>query len=252
MHCYLDAGGTKDPYALSCAGWIASEESWVNFDHEWSEALRNEGVSEFHMSQLAHFQGEFKGWKGDEGRRIKFLQKLVAIIKANTVRHIGITLHMDMYNRLDAETTIRARLGPPYVLTMLFTAIHLQNWQERHAPSDALSVFFEHGDDDQGLLLRALKNLQYPFPLQLVRKRQQTVNGVRYVTPFQAADFLAYELHKGTKEMRRAGKNEIKGRKSLVALLPVGPDDYTGVIDIHALGAICKSFGVMRRQKRDL
>lgn len=126
-----------------------------------------EGVRELHMSKLAHFQGEYRPWKGDENRRIRFIKKIVAIIKKYTIRHVVTTL--------------------------------------------------------------------------------QSSSSVQYVTPFQAADFLAYEFYKGVKEMRSTGRHEINGRKSLLALVPVGPDEYSRVIDIHALAVYVKTFGVTRR-----
>jgi len=247
LHCYLDAGGTKDHLSLSCGGWIATEENWQRFHADWTEVMAAEGVRELHMSKLAHFQGEYRPWKGDEDRRIRFIKKLVAIITKYTIRHVVTTLHLDIYKRLNEQATVEERLGSPYVLTMLSAILMAKDWHEKHAPSETMSVFIEHGDEDQGLLLKILKRFEFPYPLAVLPKRQKSGSGVQYITPFQAADFLAYEFYKGVKEMRSTGQHEIKGRKSLLALVPVGPDEYSRVIDIHALAVYVKAFGVTRR-----
>lgn len=246
---YLDAGGSSKLPALSAAGYIAREEQWAAFDRDWAEALQDAGVSALHMKDFAHSRKEFTSWKADEPRRAAFLSRLAEIIKRHTLKHVAVTLFVDVYDKLNAKATVRERLGGPYVLTMLTAIVLTNHWRDRNAPSEPMAVFVEHGDEDQGVLIDCVRRLEYQHPVTPLRK-SSTVDGMlRYVLPFQAADFLAYEYQKGMRTMRARGVVETQSRRSFFNLFPVhGPDDYSRVIDVHGLGELCKKFGVRRRR----
>jgi hypothetical protein len=248
---YLDAGGDASRPALSACGWIAHEDQWQAFTIAWENTLKEAGVSELHMRHFAHSRGEFESWKGDENRRAMFLATLATIVKKHTIRHVAVTLHTSVYHALNREATVQERIGSPYVLTMLSAIVLGQIWRDRNMPLEPMQFYVEHGEVDQGVLFKVLRRLEFPHPVRSSPKKFREQDGtIRFVLPFQAADLLAYEYYKGIATMRERGVNEIKGRRSLRALLPIGDDDYSRIIDVHALGVMCKRFGVRRRAKR--
>jgi hypothetical protein len=169
------------------------------------------------------------------------------VIKRNTVRNIAVSLRVDIYDALNAKATVRERLGQPYTLTMLFACVLAQTWRASYKPKYSMVVFVEYGDRDQGELIDVINRIEYPHVVTPLKKKLAGPSGVRYVQPFQAADFLAWEFQKAHRTMRERQVNKIKSRKSLHALIPVGPTKYQQVISAQGLGELCKSFGVRRR-----
>jgi hypothetical protein len=244
---YLDAGGDASQPALSAAGYVARGEQWTRFDSEWEAVLASEGVNALHMKQFAHFNDEFASWKGHPERRASFLARLRDVIGAHTMQGISTTLFVSAYHTLNTHATVRERLGGPYTLTMLCSVMAVKNWHEANAPGEPMTVFLERGDKDQGELLDVLRRFGYPYPVTALDKKSIVNGQQRYVRAFEAADFLAYEFQKGAHTMREKGADTIQARKSLLALVPPGPSDYLRVIDVHALAAFGRSFGVRRR-----
>jgi hypothetical protein len=73
VRAYLDDSGKLDDpntEVIVVAGCIAKVEDWEKFDPEWLRVLKDFGVREFHLKDLAHRKGDFKGW--DESRRKAF------------------------------------------------------------------------------------------------------------------------------------------------------------------------------------
>jgi hypothetical protein len=206
------------------------------------------------MKDFAHSRREFVPWKGDEARRAAFLSQLAEIIKRHTLKHVAVTLLVQVYNSLNEKVTVRESLGRPYTLTMLSSLILVRRWREENAPSEPIVVYVEHGDEDQGELLGAVKRIRYPYQVLPLRKR---LPSGEYVQQFQAADYLAYEYHKNMKMMiERDGilaiatrdETEIQSRKSFHSLFAdFGRDDYQRVISGNGIVELGKVFGLRLR-----
>src|SRR6266478_9105822 len=104
MHCaaYFDASGKREGYPfLSVAGASSPIEKWILFEKLWLGALRDEGVTEFHATDFAASQGEYKDWKGDKPRRSAFLKRLGKIIKDNVNKLYIVTVEMAVWDDVD-------------------------------------------------------------------------------------------------------------------------------------------------------
>ena len=73
---YCDASATMGERFTVVAGAVASAQDWIDFDVEWSKALKDNGLRYFRMSEFANSFGQFKsGWKKNENRRRDFFKR---------------------------------------------------------------------------------------------------------------------------------------------------------------------------------
>ncbi len=49
--------------AYSVADYVATVEQWGEFEREWLELAREEGVEYIHKRELEHCRGQFKKWR---------------------------------------------------------------------------------------------------------------------------------------------------------------------------------------------
>ena len=87
LQAFFDESGEHDPVTghllrLHVGGVLASTEEWFIIDEQWRHALREAGVSVFHMKDLASTppHGEFKGWTPLRCRAL--LSRLLDILAA--------------------------------------------------------------------------------------------------------------------------------------------------------------------------
>ncbi len=59
---YCDASGKERDPILVVGGFVASVDSWLQFDDTWNVSLADFGIQYFHMKEFAHSTGQFKGW----------------------------------------------------------------------------------------------------------------------------------------------------------------------------------------------
>jgi hypothetical protein len=71
------------------AGFVCSAEGWDDFDREWRDRLRRDGLSYFQMVDFAHSTVAFKDFKDEEPRRTSLLGDLLEIISAHAYRKFG-------------------------------------------------------------------------------------------------------------------------------------------------------------------
>ena len=45
LRAYVDASGKGDPHLLILAGFIATDETWIEFSKEWKSRLDQAGLS---------------------------------------------------------------------------------------------------------------------------------------------------------------------------------------------------------------
>jgi len=51
---YYDESGSPEEHAVAVAGFVATDESWKEFERNWSYTLRQFGISQFHAVDFAH------------------------------------------------------------------------------------------------------------------------------------------------------------------------------------------------------
>ena len=253
LSAYLDASGSvNDPQCeiFVVGGYVATEEQWEKFENHWQRALDEASVSHLHMKHFAHSLGEFKAWKGDEPRRIRFLNRLIEIIRDHNLEDFSAGLNMADYREIDKRFRMTESLGA-YAIIAASAMANIEKWHSRYRQDDSMLFLLEKGDAQQDSLrkLASRTGLQAgPDPIFI--SKHWTENGIdKYCLPIQASDFLAYEHAKGLTDFFKKGKRE--SRESLFQLgsRRMGPRPPTWTyLNAKFLDLSCQFFKVPKRR----
>ncbi len=218
---YFDAAGdSADPniHVLSVAGWIAPQSKWRQLERAWSKVCEREGVSALHMKDFAHSTGEYSAWKGDEGRRQRFLSDLVKTVRRHTNRDFSQSAFLDGYRAADKKYEFHERVGHPYAICALMCINNVRDWMSKTHPKDDVLFVFEKGDRYQHELIQLLSRDKIDLGLdpQFIEKRWQDGSSMGFTRALECADFLAYEHHKTLTDAYL--KQKTKARTSMWAL----------------------------------
>jgi hypothetical protein len=251
---YFDASGDSDTYPFfTVAGAGTTSTKWDKFEREWSAILNREGVSEFHATDFASFQGEYKGkeWK-EKGKRSRFLRDLIAVIKRRTNKLFTVTVEMGDWRLVNKSYALEEFFFSPYALAGMAGVEQTIVWAKNRKTKNAdLLVAFEDGDQGwEGLNNLCIKYLKVE-PIRLPKSK---------ACAFQVGDMLAWKT-------RITATNIIPRVKSLGAYSPevelevkqlqkefesldnlmVRPA-IQGVLNETSLIKNCKKFGVPARR----
>ncbi len=141
---YFDASGKQEGYPfLTVAGAAAPTKKWIRFENHWKQALKDEGVTEFHATDFACSEGDYKAWKNDKARRSAFLRCLTAIIKANVNRLFLVTVEMPAWRDVNKEYLLEETFHSAYALAGFSVATQARRWAMRKRLTPALfKIFF--------------------------------------------------------------------------------------------------------------
>jgi hypothetical protein len=197
----FDASGKEDTPCIVVAGFISSPVDWDKFDNEWTDRLKHDRLAYFHMVEFAHSKKEFTDWKGDESRRQNLFGDLIDIIIRNVYRQAGCAIDMKNFSTLSAEAKQEASLNA-YVLAARTCAADIRRWQEKERFVVPTAYVFEDGDEGKGKLTTRFTEDALPVP-HFKPKTAYTKDGITHnaFTPLQAADILAYEVHKPYRDL---------------------------------------------------
>jgi len=147
----------------------------------------------FHMMDLAHFQGQFKGWP-DEKRRA-LLARLFEVIRKAEVIPIGSVVSVTDFNALDER--LKSAFRDPYFVAFQPLTYNLAIAAGfAYPPGRATMVYAHHPEHSEGLanagdLWQAVREGN---PIVSVFMETYESDTPQKCVPLQAADLWAYEL----------------------------------------------------------
>jgi len=200
---YFDASGTEnDDAVLTVAGVISDTEAWDQFDREWLALLDSEGLGQaFRMHDFAHMKKAFaSGWRDNEARRSALIVSL-AELAAHTVhkafvRSILLVDFRAVNDRYEAKET----WGGPYALAQANCVLAAMEWLMTEKlpenPYTGVAFFVERGDVGQDAFMRLMRTKLSPEMADSVTLLAKKNNLGQEISPFHAADVLAYEVHR--------------------------------------------------------
>lgn len=231
---YFDESGTHGgSHMLVVSGYVASDEQWQGFEQEWNDALANAGLTHFHMKDFAHSLNEFKDWKGDEERRVKFIRQLIEIIRKNTRRSISSAVRLQDYKRLN-ETYRLQESYSPYSICILGCLASISRWHSEHSYIEPVALVLEDGVTHKGEFQRFYSPTNF-HSVAFAKKHDHA--------GLQAADFVAWEHLKAYNQFESGAFKRY--RNSFRALYSM-PYDW-GIFTGNELERFCKGFDVSLR-----
>lgn len=193
---YMDeTGHAADDAQRFCgmAGFLAPADRWEVFEGKWKQVLVDFKIPYFHMKEFAHSEGVFAGWRGKELKRRKLFGTLLNKIAAIHPIPIGSITSLDAYRALTDED--RMIHHDPYLRSLLDCSgmpgivLRDQPPEVRYAVVFSEQTEFRHRAESVYQMIRKgftfASRMMYP-----------DFKDMRALVPLQAADIIAYELHK--------------------------------------------------------
>jgi hypothetical protein len=171
------------------------------------------------MADLAGWAGEFKPWKGDDDRRVLFLRRLIGVLHDTVAYAISFRIVPDDFHSVNALFHLAQQYTQsPYPFATLGAVLDVEDWRPG-VPLDAPTMhFIEKGDDGQGCIAELIAN-GIDRVMLLPKIDPQTGE---YFTPFQGADFLAYEHRRWIRRHLAGEQQKIrKCWRALHAAIPI-------------------------------
>jgi hypothetical protein len=145
---YADESGMHDnqefPYVV-LAGYFAVEEQWKIFNHQWSRALRECELDEFHMTDFLLGEKEpYCNWRAEEAW--SKLDEFVSIIVKHQLRGFCHQVSWTDYATILSEQIRHRVIKHPYLalfdraIRRLLDRLH---WLPSELHTQKLSMFFE-------------------------------------------------------------------------------------------------------------
>jgi hypothetical protein len=194
---YFDESGTHaGSEAVAVAGFLATPGSWERFEGDWRAALADFGIDLFHMSPFAQRVGDYASWSEEERR--ERLARLLGIISEHVVGSVGVVIPLPLFDRLFSVGGIARRTtGGPYGLAMSVNILAVARIVEHLAGTPKVAYVFETGAVGRHEAAKIFAaNLNNPESRENNRLLSLSFQGKREFAPLQAADILAYELHR--------------------------------------------------------
>lgn len=194
LETYCDDSGTPQ-HDFCIGGYLAPAAAWRDFERRWTNALRQANLSEFHMRDCEQNDGEFK----DRSDRIALQERFIDLIASADVA--GFAVHIDLRAFLAVQQVFKANMRQGYhkaYLQAFVMELQFILSKASHFPADErISFIFDQQDEFIGrateIYSRARKDRAFPGRERL---GPITFADSKYVAPLQAADLLAYEIHR--------------------------------------------------------
>mgnify|MGYP001577752440 CR=1 FL=1 len=190
---YFDESGVHSTSDVTIvAGFLNTPAQWDEFSTQWSKALNDWNLGQFHMTDFANQVPPFADWKEDKRRSL--LQRLLDIIVNTAGVSIGFAIPNRAFGQLVSEAVKNYVSGPYGMAAQLL----FMNAPDFITPPEAwFAYFLEAGAVGRGQILDTFsKNQAHPTLKEEFRVISLDFVDKRDFLPLQAADILAYELYK--------------------------------------------------------
>jgi len=246
---YYDESGSPEEHAVAVAGFVATDESWKEFERNWSYTLRQFGISQFHAVDFAHSVGDFAKWKGHNkapnlrDERQWFLRQLLAHIKLRAWFCCSHVVRMEDYRKVNEVYFLNA--VQPYALGGRTAVKSVTDWAGRNKiPEAQIKHVFEDGAKHKGVLQKRIikdKGFEPTF-----KKKGEAVQ-------LQAADLLAYETPAAIRAIFEKGVTDFDDLRYSLRMLDEVPHRLVdwGTYSEKDLEIFCVNAGIPRRDSID-
>lgn len=213
---------SDSPRASVVAGIVGEAEQLSHFNREWTELLQSENLTSFHMKDFAHSNGEFRNWKNDISRRKDFIGRIIGIISRRVRISIGILIDRVAYQNVAHRDIFANFYKTEYTACAFLSLLRTSSWARRNRITDRIAFVFDNGNPKRTDFQRAFDMANVPPIAEENNFGSLTFADDRFVSPLQAADFIAYEFCKLYTDVE--GK-QIRVRQSLTKFLERIPND---------------------------
>ena len=213
---YMDESGGRDTDIIVLAGYIAEVRTWTRFERDWKKVLLEFRVPHFHMKELEHGKGAFKGW--GRTKRKDFQNRLLFIIQTIGVIPVSCSVDVADYKEALSEKIPRTFRDPYFHCFTEWLVNAMQYCINHGKDADELALVVDR-KEKLAMKITALFNSFKDSDIMFTKQQRAFLKGVvlgddEDIIPLQAADFLAYEVREsrqGNQRIATAKLNERAG-----------------------------------------
>lgn len=199
---YADASGNdhSEPLCL-VAGLYNSVTNWSDFGREWRDFLNRRGIQYLHQTKSKEKAND--EWKRDPTNRASVLDEAVQIIqRSGAIGLCFFTPTADYDGFIEHIESKDFKKPDCFAWNAFRFIVHVDGWCKNRRVKMPEFVFESSNRKEENALRRVMADYDLPEP---IFRTKLDVDRARTVVALQAADFVAYELFKGWKQIMRAG-----------------------------------------------
>jgi hypothetical protein len=208
---YYDTSGTDDQPMVTTVGLFATMSRWERFEKQWKVAVVNARIPYLHMRDFVHRNPPYTHFKENEDLRVEFVRAAIGMLADGDMRVVAMTVAPEDFETVNATYKLVEAFGGPWGLCACMCATTADtDW--RHIEPDApIAHIHERGEHGRGRVVDILSEAK----IELQFRDKVDPHTGEWFVPFQACDFIAWEVRKAMLNLRKGNR---VGRRSLGAL----------------------------------
>lgn len=217
VEMYADESYSEERSSLFCvAGYLFEKTEAKRFNKRWQAMLNSYCLTEFHMTDCAHHQGEYKKLCKQQCDDVS--REAIEIIKATAA--YGFVISVDSEDYAEIMQPLSKDSISDYSFCLLQTLSCIEVWADGTGFSGDVAYTFEAGHRHERDAHKTLENM-YGDSASRDRFRISTYafSPKKKVLPLQAADILAWHWLLEGYRQRLGDKRDRPVRKDLLALI---------------------------------
>jgi len=210
LSAYFDDSGTHTGSLVTAlGGCVARKEQWDVFTRVWTRALKDEGIQQFHATDLENGYGEFKGWS--EERKRRFFKIITNIMREYAKTAIAGLVIVEEYKSAVSQWARRTpAFGDEYNFCFQMCVGQTMSLIDALNPpmpeSEQVAFMFDQQGRVEGVTRRNYSQIKQ-FRDTADRMGALTFGDKKRFIPLHAADYIAYEAYKHLdNRVRRSGR----------------------------------------------
>ena len=212
---YLDDSGhhADSPYCI-VAGYWGSANEWGKFEREWQNVLDLEGIDEFHAVELWNARRSFENWSDEKKREL--VSRLLGIIETRKIYPVACEVNVKDWEDLSPiekrwiSRTENEKQHTPTHMSLMRTVLRSAQYCHRDLKMNYLF------DKSQSKINSVIENVFNDVIEDIKSIDSLLVNRIgtfsfknsKESPPLQAADLIAYEVQKWSKQIANGTRTE--------------------------------------------
>jgi hypothetical protein len=188
MIIYFDDSGThsQSPVAVA-ACYVAPTDQWAYFERDWKRITDDEHITVLHLADF------------DRHKNRRALERLIGITRIRTRMGFAAAVPKDEYDAIVLpDPKLKRIMGQfHYTFATQLCLGFVKHWKEQYASQEKVTYVFDQMSQGKGEIIRIFKEFEKnPSNFLGVIPAGYTFENKSAVTPLQAADLLAWHVHR--------------------------------------------------------
>ena len=206
--------GARRTHAVVVCGFVSTVDQWLRFDSDWRHvlAMPQFDLEHLHMKELRSGKGRFTKFQDNLELQKDLFTRLHRLLRVRALETFGGAVLLDDYDAVNQDYLVAEELGPPLVMAAQLAIVKVLMWCAEHRPNERVKIFMDQGIKHWGIID---DRMYEEYGSRLIPA------SVKETPPLQAADHVAWELHRALATVDENGilPSPLKLRGSMRQLL---------------------------------